>query len=109
MQQHVRDRLSFITQCIDDAALACRETGYAPEELKSWVRELDRRCDALGATAAEGSTDTAQLRAQLEVLEEIGARAAEACRDARHLAPPQLRMAVHTAHHEIAELKRQLH
>lgn len=109
MQQHVRDRLSFITRCIDDAALACRETGYAPEELKSWVRELDRRCDALGATAAEGSTDTAQLRAQLEVLEEIGARAAEACRDARHLAPPQLRTAVHTAHHEIAELKRQLH
>ena len=108
MQQHVRDRLSFITQCIDDAALACRETGYAPEELKSWVRELDRRSAALDATA-DGSTDTEQLRAQLEVLEEIGARAAEACRDARHLAPPQLRTAVHTAHHEIAELKRQLH
>jgi hypothetical protein len=102
-QEHVRERLAFIAQCIDDAALACRETGYAPEELKSWVRELDRRAETLDAVAPE------QLHGWLEVLEEIGARAAEACREARHLAPPQLRSAVHAAHQEIAELKRQLH
>ncbi|PPE69134.1 hypothetical protein IS481_02335 [Caldimonas thermodepolymerans] len=103
----VRERLSFIEQCIDDAALACRETGYAPEELKAWVRELDRRWAEVEAAAGH-PLDATSLRACLETLEEIGDRAVEACREQRHI-DPQLRMAVHTARHEIAALRRQLH
>lgn len=105
--QHVKDRLSFIEQCIDDAALACRETGFAPEELKAWVRELDRRSNELG-TAVADDADADRLLACLEMLEEIGDRAVEACRDLRHI-DPQLRTAVQTARHEIATLREQLH
>ncbi|MCM5680586.1 hypothetical protein M8A51_13720 [Schlegelella sp. S2-27] len=105
--QHVKERLSFIEQCIDDAALACRETGFAPEELKAWVRELDRRADELG-TAIDRDDDPGRLLACLETLEEIGDRAVEACRELRHI-DPQLRSAVQTAHHEIASLRQQLH
>ena len=104
---HVKERLSFIEQCIDDAALACRETGFAPEELKAWVRELDRRSDELGF-AIEHDADNGRLLACLEMLEEIGDRAVEACRELRHI-DPQLRTAVQTAHQEIATLRRQLH
>ncbi|MCW7539241.1 hypothetical protein OOT46_15460 [Aquabacterium sp. A7-Y] len=103
----VRERFEQIELCIDDAALACRSSGYAPQELKEYVGELDRRSDQLKRVMQQAQ-DASGLLECLESLEQVGERVMEACRNARHV-DPQLRSAIQEAHLEITALKRALH
>ncbi|AKJ28201.1 hypothetical protein AAW51_1510 [Caldimonas brevitalea] len=103
----VRERFEQIELCIDDAALACRSSGYAPQEVKEYVGELDRRSDQL-KHAMQQAQDPATIREYLDSLDQVGERVMEACRNARHV-DPQLRTAIQEARLEIAALKRALH
>ena len=103
----IRERLTKIEQCVDDAARACQVGRDVPDELRRAIDELEHESDRAKQMI---ETDTAEdhVRDCVDRLEELGDRAMRYCNEARVL-DQTVQNAVTQAHDMISTLKHQLH
>ena len=102
----IKQRFNLIERSIDDAAMACQSSSKVPQELKDCVNQWERQ--STQAKQILSSRNEENIRRCVDDLEKTGARAELALQQVRNV-DQKVKDAVLNAHHELADLKMQLH
>lgn len=102
----IQRRFSSVESAIGQASQACSAERNVPGELRDCIERLDKQADM--AKDVIQSNDENRIRQMVDDLEQLGDRAKRVCSSGADLTP-QMKSAVNHMHHELSELKHQLH
>jgi hypothetical protein len=106
-QDQLKERISRIEQCADEAKRAV-QAGSCPPELRQSVDTLHQQArQAQQSAGSQQQMGQDGMRQTVMQLEQAGDRAVQACRKAGNV-DQQTQQAVQRAHDEISNLKKQM-
>ena len=103
----IQQRFNQVEQTIHHASQACQNAILLPMDLKDCIQQLDEKSGQARITMQQAQ-DQDRIRQCIDDLEKLGDKAKDACERAPTI-DDEIRNAVMQAHHELSDLKHQLH
>ena len=108
--KQIQERLNRIEECADEARSAMLGDVASSSALRESVNEMHRQArEVRNMAQQQQGSDVNHLVEQVESLEQIGDRAAEACQAGGSAVGSRLQLAIRRAHDAISGLKQQMH